>query len=92
MTIYGFRSPRRKLEGHIMLKALEAAIEKAKGMTLDQQAIAAELLEHMATSFSAPYEIPEAHRADVLEGLAQAERHEFVSDGEMAAFWKKCGL
>jgi len=32
--------------------------------------------------------VPDEHRAEVLEGLEQAERGEFVSDHEMAAFWK----
>jgi predicted transcriptional regulator len=36
--------------------------------------------------------LPEEHRAAVLEGLEQSERGEFVSDEEMTAFWKKCGL
>jgi predicted transcriptional regulator len=36
--------------------------------------------------------VPEEHRAAVLEGLTQAERGEFVSDDEMAALWKCCGL
>ena len=36
--------------------------------------------------------VPEDHRAAVLEGLQEAERGEFVSDDEMAALWKKCGL
>jgi predicted transcriptional regulator len=36
--------------------------------------------------------VPEDHRAAVLEGLEQAERGEFVSDDEMVALWKKCGL
>jgi predicted transcriptional regulator len=34
----------------------------------------------------------EEHRTAVLEGLEQAERGEFVSDDEMVALWKKCGL
>jgi predicted transcriptional regulator len=36
--------------------------------------------------------VPEDHRVAVLEGLDQAERGEFVSDDEMAALWRKCGL
>ena len=38
------------------------------------------------------FTVPEGHRAAVLEGLEQAERGEFVSNNEMAALWKKCGL
>jgi hypothetical protein len=36
--------------------------------------------------------VPEEHRAAVLEGLEQAKHREYVSDDEMAALWKKCGL
>jgi predicted transcriptional regulator len=36
--------------------------------------------------------VPETHRTAVLEGLEQAERGEFVSDKDMDALWKKCGL
>ena len=36
--------------------------------------------------------VPEAHRAAVLDGLEQAERGVFISDDEMAALWKMCGL
>jgi predicted transcriptional regulator len=38
------------------------------------------------------FEMREAHRASMLEGLAQAERGEFASDEVMTALWKKCGL
>lgn len=36
--------------------------------------------------------VPEEHRAAVLEGLEQAEHGEFVTDDEMTALWKTCGL
>ena len=39
-----------------------------------------------------PFAVPQVHRSAVLEGLEQAELGEFVSDEEMAALWKKCGL
>ena len=38
------------------------------------------------------FPIPQGHRAAVLEEFGEAERGEFVSDEEMAALWKKCGL
>jgi predicted transcriptional regulator len=36
--------------------------------------------------------VPEEHRAAIREGLEQAERGDFVSDDEMEALWKRCGL
>jgi predicted transcriptional regulator len=75
-----------------MMKILEDAIEKIKRLPQDRQAYAAEVLEQIAAAGSDTFVVPEDHRAAVLEGLAQAERGEFVSDEEMAALWKKCGL
>jgi len=38
------------------------------------------------------FQVPNDHRAAVLEGLDHAKHGEFVSDEEMAALWKRCGL
>jgi len=63
-----------------MIKVLETAIAKMKTLPEDRQAYAAHLLEQIAKDDSAPFQIPEDHRAGVLEGLAQARRGEFASD------------
>jgi predicted transcriptional regulator len=75
-----------------MTKVLEDAIEKVRRLPEDRQVYVAEILEQIAAAGSDPFIVPESHRAAVLEGLAEAERGEFVSDEEMAALWKKCGL
>jgi predicted transcriptional regulator len=75
-----------------MLKVLEDAIEKIKRLPQDRQAYAAEVLEQIAAAGSDTFAVPNDHRAAVLAGLAQAERGEFISDEEMAALWKTCGL
>jgi predicted transcriptional regulator len=75
-----------------MTKVLEDAIEKVRRLPEDRQVYVAEILEQIAAASSDPFVVPESHRAAVLEGLAEAERGEFVSDEEMAALWKKCGL
>jgi hypothetical protein len=75
-----------------MMKVLEAAIEKIKKLPEDRQAYVAEVLEQIAAAGSDVFAVPDDHRAAVLEGLGQAERGEFVSDEDMAALWKKCGL
>jgi predicted transcriptional regulator len=75
-----------------MIKVLEQAIEKIKGLPEDRQAAAAEVLEQIAEAGSGTFAVPDEHRAAILEGLAQADRGEHVSDEEMAALWKKCGL
>ena len=75
-----------------MTKVLEDAIEKVRKLPEDRQTYAAELLEQIVAAGGDSSIVPEAHRAAVLEGLGQAQRGEFVSEDEMAALWKKCGL
>jgi hypothetical protein len=73
-------------------EVLEDAIEKGRRLPEDQQAYVAEVLEQIVSAGSDPFTVPEDHRAAILEGQQEAERGEFVSDDEMAALWKKCGL
>ena len=75
-----------------MIKVLEDATEKVRRLPEDQQAYVAEILEWIAAAGSDLFVVPESHRAAVLEGLAAAERSEYVSDEEMASLWKKCNL
>jgi predicted transcriptional regulator len=76
----------------LMIKVLEDAIDKVRRLPADRQAYVAEVLEQIAAAGGDPFIVPEEHRALLREGLAQAERGEFVSDDDMAALWKKCGL
>jgi hypothetical protein len=75
-----------------MTKILEDAIEKVRKLPEHRQAYVAEVLERIAALGSDPYTVPESHRTAVLEGLKQAERGEFMSEEDMAALWKTCGL
>lgn len=75
-----------------MMKILEEAIEKVRKLPKERQAYAAEVLEQIAAAGGDVFPIPQGHQAAVLQGLGEAERGEFVSDEEMAALWKKCGL
>jgi hypothetical protein len=38
------------------------------------------------------YVMSDDERAAVMRGLEQARRDEFVSDEEVEAFWKRCGV
>jgi truncated hemoglobin YjbI len=76
----------------LMMKVLEEAIEKVRRLPEERQAYAAEVLEQIAAAGGDVFPVPQGHRASVLEGFGEAERSEFVSDEEMAALWKKCGL
>jgi predicted transcriptional regulator len=75
-----------------MTKVLEDAIEKVRKLPEERQAYVAEVLEQIAAAGSDVFTVPKAHREAVIEGFAQAERGEFMSDDEMAVLWKKCGL
>jgi phosphoserine aminotransferase len=75
-----------------MTKVLEDAIEKVRKLPEDRQAYVAEVLEQIAAAGSDLFTVPEDHRAAVLQGFEEAERGDFVSDDEMSALWKKCGL
>ena len=75
-----------------MIKVLEEAIEKVKKLPEDRQVYVAEVLEQIAAAGSDVSDVPDEHRAALLEGLGHAERGEFASDEEMAALWWKCGL
>ena len=75
-----------------MMKVLEDAIDKVRKLPEERQAYVAEVLEQIAAAGSDPFTVPGEHRAAVLEGLAQADRGDFVDDDEMEALWKKCGL
>ena len=75
-----------------MIKVLEQAIEKIKELPEDRQAYAAEVLEQIAAAGADVFQVPDDHRAAVLDGLEQARRGELVSDEEMAAVWKRSGL
>ena len=66
-----------------MIKVLEDAIEKVKKLPADRQALAAEVLEDIASGSEGVFQIPAADLPGVLEGLEQAKRGEFASDAEV---------
>jgi hypothetical protein len=72
-----------------MTKLLEQAIEQVRGLTEDEQNEAAEILLSLMTKRHEPVPLDEETRAAINEGLEQARRGKFVSDEEMAAFFKR---
>ncbi len=74
-----------------MTKLLEEAIEKIREMPEAEQDLAAEVLLNIAAKRNEPEKLDAQTRAAILEGLAQAERGEFVSDEEMAEFFRQRG-
>jgi predicted transcriptional regulator len=72
-----------------MTELLEIAFQKISSLPeAEQDRIAAYILE-MAPNEEELEEIPPEHLAAVLEGLAQADRGEFVPEEEMREFFAR---
>jgi len=74
-----------------MTKLLETAIAKLRELPEADQDEAAELLLSLAAKNTEPVRLDDVTRAAVREGVAQARRGEFVSDEDMAEFFKRHG-
>jgi predicted transcriptional regulator len=75
-----------------MTKLLDEAIKKVRELPAADQDEAAEMLLSIARRNSEPVHIDDETRAAIREGKAQARRGEFVSDKDMAAFFKRHGV
>ena len=76
----------------LMSKMLEEAIKKVRELPESDQDEAAEMLLSVASKNARPVQLDDATRAAVQEGREQALRGEFVSDKNMAAFFKRHGV
>jgi predicted transcriptional regulator len=74
-----------------MTKLLEEAIKKVRELPEADQDEAAEILLSVASKRGEPVRLDDETRAAVREGRDQARRGEFVSDEEMAVFFKRHG-
>jgi len=75
-----------------MNKRLETLIERVSALPEEAQD---ELLDHVAlieARQSGVYHLTDDERAAVKKGLEAAERGEFVSNEDMAAFFKRHGV
>ena len=72
-----------------MSKLLEDAIKKVRELPESDQDEAAEMLLSVASRRAEPVLLDEETRAAIREGQEQARRGEFVSDKDMAAFFKR---
>ena len=71
---------------------LDALVERVTSWPAEAQEEAVNSLLSIEARLVGTYQMSDDERSAVLEGLAQADRGEFVSDGEMAAFFKRHGL
>jgi predicted transcriptional regulator len=70
---------------------LDALVERVSSWPAEAQEEAVEQLLSIEARFVGGQQMSEEERTAVLEGLAQADRGEFVSDEDMAAFFKRHG-
>ena len=75
-----------------MTKLLEQAIAKVRTLSDDEQDALAALMLSMTEGDAADVPIDDATRAAILEGLAQANRGEYVPDEVVAASDKRHGI
>jgi len=75
-----------------MSKLLEEAIKKVRELPEADQEEAAEMLLSVAARRDQAEPLDEETRAAIQEGQEQAHRGEFVSDEDMAAFFKRHGV
>jgi predicted transcriptional regulator len=75
-----------------MTKLLEKAIDKVRELPEDEQEAVAAVMLQMAGGDAPVVELDDETRAAVREGVAQAERGEFVPDEIVARANKRRGL
>jgi hypothetical protein len=71
---------------------ITAVFDRVRTWPQERQAYAAEILMLLEAQDKSPVLVSDEEWEAIQEGNAQAERGEFVSDEEMAAFYKRHGL
>jgi predicted transcriptional regulator len=75
-----------------MNKRLETLIERVSALPEEAQDELLDIVAVIEARQSGVYELSDDERAAVRRGLEAAKRGEFVSDEEMAAFFKRHGV
>jgi predicted transcriptional regulator len=75
-----------------MSEMLEEAIEKVRKLPESEQDEAAAMLLSVASRNDKMVELDDATRRAIREGRQQAQDGKFVSDKDMAAFFRRHGL
>ena len=71
---------------------INAVLEGVRSWPQEDQEELVEIAREIEAQRTGVYVMTDAERAAVREGLAQADRGEFVSDEEMESFWKRHGV
>jgi len=72
-----------------MIKMLENILTRVAGWPKEAQAELARAAEEIEQKHAAVYKLSDEERRAVEEGLAEANRGEFVSDEDMEKFWQR---
>jgi len=73
-----------------MTKLLDQALDTVRRLPPAEQDVIARAMLNLARSGETePENIDQAHLPDVLQGLAQARRHQFATDAEVAAAFQR---
>jgi predicted transcriptional regulator len=75
-----------------MTKLLEQAIAKVRNLSVEEQDAVAVAILSLSDGDASAFPIDDATRAAILEGLAEAERGEYVPDEVVAAADKRHGI
>ena len=71
---------------------IDTVLERVRTWPPERQAYAIEVLKLIEAQGTRPVQVSDEEWAAIQEGNAQAERGEFVSDADMAAFYRRHGL
>ena len=72
-----------------MIKALETVMSRAATWPKEAQEELARIAREIERSQEVIYKLSDDERAAIEEGLAEADRGEFVSDADMEAFFNR---
>jgi predicted transcriptional regulator len=75
-----------------MSKSTEELIRRIEALPEDEQDEVAEVVREIECRRRGIYEMNAEEEAAVREGLAELDRGKWVSEEEMRAFWKRCGI
>jgi hypothetical protein len=68
---------------------IEAVLDRVRAWPADRQELAVDVLLSIEAQDTDNYELTPEEEADLKEGLAEADRGEFVSEEDMKAFFAK---
>jgi hypothetical protein len=77
---------------HAMNQDTKEILRRVETWPEEDQAELAEVAREIEARRSGVYVLTADEQAAIREGLAQLDRGEWVSEEEMKAFWKRCGV